>query len=153
MVVAVAGSPGPVSLGETGRGPDPYTRAMTDGLSRWVPKPKSLGQWGAFVADPSATDTPARSLHDERHPESHVRVEHDNHTLMIHIRDRDSNWTTVALDRASQEWALTQRESKGQAAEAAYRSLYNDPKRFQPFLKWRPTRDFDVLDDRPTIAR
>lgn len=35
---------------------------------------------------------------------------------------------TDGLDRATQEWALTQRESKGQAPEAAYRSLYHDPK-------------------------
>jgi len=54
-----------------------------------------------------------------------VRVEHDNHTLLVHISDEDGHgWTTVAIDRGSRVWALAQRDNQVDAATHAYNALY-----------------------------
>jgi len=48
-------------------------------------------------------------------------VEHDNHTLLVHISDdAGSGWTTLALDRGTQEWSVAQRDTQRAAAEAAH---------------------------------
>jgi hypothetical protein len=54
-----------------------------------------------------------------------VRVEHDNHTLLVHISDEDGHgWTTVAIDRSSRVWSVAQRDRQLEAATEAYDALY-----------------------------
>jgi hypothetical protein len=66
-----------------------------------------------------------RGLEEEGNPKHRVRVEHNRHTLLVHISDEDARgWTTLAIDRATREWAIAQRARQRQAAEAAYELLY-----------------------------
>lgn len=66
-----------------------------------------------------------RTLQEEGHPEHRVRVEHNKDTLLVHISDEfGQTWTTVAIDRATREWAVAQRARQLEAAEAAYGRLY-----------------------------
>jgi hypothetical protein len=66
-----------------------------------------------------------RGLQEEGSPEHRVRVEHNKHTLLIHISDeRAPGWTTVAIDRTTREWAVAQRTRQLDAARAAYEQLY-----------------------------
>jgi hypothetical protein len=52
-------------------------------------------------------------------------VEHNKHTLLVHISDEDARgWTTVAIDRPTREWAIAQSGRQLQAAQAAYELLY-----------------------------
>jgi hypothetical protein len=54
-----------------------------------------------------------------------VRVEHNQDTLLVHLSGEDGKgWTTIAIDRATREWAVAQRKSQGEAAQAAYGQLY-----------------------------
>jgi hypothetical protein len=65
-------------------------------------------------------------LCDESDPRHRVRVEHDNHTLLVHVSDeRGGGWTTLALDRATGEWSIAQRDSQLGAATAAHTALYD----------------------------
>jgi hypothetical protein len=42
----------------------------------------------------------ARGLHEEANPSHRLRVEHDDHTLLIHLSEEDgSGWTTIAAKR------------------------------------------------------
>ncbi|MGE5292196.1 MAG: hypothetical protein ACM3ML_34425 [Micromonosporaceae bacterium] len=99
---------------------------MTDGRSGSVRRPEtSRGRWTSFVADAPPPGRPTRELHEQGNPRHRLRVEHDNHTLLIHISDEDGGgWTTVALDRASRAWALAQRDTQRDAASSAYQALY-----------------------------
>jgi hypothetical protein len=66
-----------------------------------------------------------RGLQEEGNPEHRVRVEHNKHTLLIHVSNEDGHgWTTIALDRATREWAVGQRMRQVDAAVAAYDQLY-----------------------------
>lgn len=66
-----------------------------------------------------------RALHEEGRPEHRVRVEHDRHTLLVHISDEDgAGWTTVAIDRPTREWSVAQRDTQRDAATAAHSALY-----------------------------
>jgi hypothetical protein len=66
-----------------------------------------------------------RELHEERNPKHRVRVEHNQDTLLVHISDEDGKgWTTVAVDRATREWSVAQRERQVDSAKAAYEHLY-----------------------------
>jgi len=98
---------------------------MTDGCGGSVQRPQTnRGRWTSFTADPSA-GRPTRGLHEQGNSAHRVRVEHDNHTLLIHISDEDGGgWTTVALDRATRAWALAQRDNQRDAATSAFRALY-----------------------------
>jgi hypothetical protein len=98
---------------------------MTDGHSGPVERPAtSRGRWTSFVSD-AIQGRKARSLHEESNPRCRVRVEHDNHTLLVHISDEDGRgWTTVALDRTSHAWSIAQRDNQLDAATSAYRNLY-----------------------------
>jgi hypothetical protein len=52
-------------------------------------------------------------------------VEHNKDTLLVHISDEGARgWTTLAIDRATREWAIAQRGRQMEAAEAAYGLLY-----------------------------
>ncbi len=53
-------------------------------------------------------------------------MEHDNHTLLVHISDeRGGGWTTVAIDRATRACAVAQRDTQLDAATSACRALYS----------------------------
>ena len=98
---------------------------MSDGCSKRVPKPLTRNpRWTSFVGV-LGRGRAVRCLQDELNPEHRVRVEHNKHTLLIHISDEaGQGWTTVALDRATREWAVAQRERQLDAAMAACSQLY-----------------------------
>jgi len=98
---------------------------MSDGCSKRVPKPVSRShRWTSFVGV-LGRGRAIRGLQEEGNPEHRVRVEHNKHTLLIHISDEHGQgWTTVAIDRATREWAVAQRMRQTEAAEAAHGQLY-----------------------------
>ncbi len=68
---------------------------------------------------------PVRGLHEEANPQHRLRVEHDAHTLLIHLSDEDGpGWTTLAVDRATRQWSVAQGRRQTDAASDAYRGLY-----------------------------
>lgn len=99
--------------------------SMTDGVSGAAPRPGgSRGRWTSFVAGPSVGGT-ARGLCEEGNRKHRVRVEHDNHTLLVHVSDEDGGgWTTIAIDRATRQWSVAQRDRQLDAASSAYDALY-----------------------------
>ena len=90
------------------------------------PRPPSKGRrWTSFVAEDAPLRKRVRGLHEEGDPSHRLRVEHDRHTLLIHLADEDgTGWTTFAVDRATRKWAVAQRGRQSEAGEAAYRELY-----------------------------
>lgn len=98
---------------------------MSDGRSRSVPAPSKRGvRWTSFVGSPSRGRV-VRGLEEEGHPEHRIRVEHNKHTLLLHVSNEDGHgWTTVAIDRSTREWAVAQRARQVDAAQAACRQLY-----------------------------
>ncbi len=104
--------------------------SATDGRSGPVDRPEgSRGRWTSFVADLSSGGRAVRGLHEEGNLRHRVRVEHDRHTLLIHLSDEDGRgWTTVAVDRNSRAWSVAQRDTQLDAATRAYDALYeSDP--------------------------
>jgi hypothetical protein len=96
---------------------------MTDARSKPVPKP-ARSRWTSFVGS-YARGRAVRGLEEEGNPNHRVRVEHNRHTLLVHVSDEGTRgWTTLAIDRATREWAIAQRGSQRQAAETAYDLLY-----------------------------
>ena len=76
----------------------------------------------APIPPPTAS---ARGLHEQGNLRHRVRVEHDNHTLLVHVSDEDGGgWTTFALDRATRAWAVAQRDTQLAAATRAGETLY-----------------------------
>lgn len=66
-----------------------------------------------------------RGLHEQANPDHRVRVEHDAHTLLIHLSGEDGEgWTTVAVDRATRRWAVAQHRRQTDTARDAYQRLY-----------------------------
>jgi hypothetical protein len=52
-------------------------------------------------------------------------VEHDGHTLLIHLGDEDGKgWTTIAVDRETRRWAVAQDRVQSGTARDAYDRLY-----------------------------
>lgn len=100
---------------------------MADGSSGAVPRSSGRqGRWASFVAPPPAPGKVARGLHERGHPRHRVRVEHDNHTLLVHVSDEDGGgWTTVAIDRTTRGWSVAQRETQLDAATHAIKALYD----------------------------
>ena len=100
---------------------------MADGCSGAVGRPqKSRGRWSSFIAVPGARGGKSRALAEEGNPRHRVRVEYDNHTLLVHVSDEDGGgWTTIALDRATRGWSVAQRENQLDAASNAWRALYD----------------------------
>jgi hypothetical protein len=98
---------------------------MTDARSGSLPAPPARGRrWTSFVAAP-AKGRAIRGLREEGNPSHRVRVEHDRHTLLVHLSNEDGRgWTTLAIDRKSREWSIAQRKSQKEAASAAYKLLY-----------------------------
>ncbi|MCM3869529.1 MAG: hypothetical protein ND895_02365 [Pyrinomonadaceae bacterium] len=98
---------------------------MADGHSNKLLKPvKRSKRWTSFVGTAVAGRV-VRGLQEERNPAHRLRVEHNQHTLLIHISNEDGDgWTTIALDRATREWSIAQRLRQLDAAKAAYEQLY-----------------------------
>jgi hypothetical protein len=75
-------------------------------------------RWTSFVAA-------GRGLHEQGNPKHRLRVEHDQHTLLIHLSDEGGDgWTTIAVDRDTRAWSVVQALRQGDAAREAYESLY-----------------------------
>ncbi len=67
-----------------------------------------------------------RGLHEEANPRHRLRVEHDPHTLLVHLSDEDgAGWTTIAVDRATRRWEVAQTSRQSDAARDAYERLYD----------------------------
>ncbi|HTY49261.1 MAG TPA: hypothetical protein VMB48_06185 [Steroidobacteraceae bacterium] len=100
---------------------------MTDARSRPVPKPGAANRrWTSFVATPQRGRV-IRGLQEESNPRHRMKVVHNRDTLLVHISDEDGGgWTTLAIDRATREWAIARRGRQMESAEAAYRLLYVD---------------------------
>lgn len=98
---------------------------MADGHSNTLPKPvKRSTRWTSFVGTPAAGRV-VRGLQEEGNPAHRLRVEHNKHTLLIHLSDENGQgWTTIALDRATREWSIAQRVRQLDAAKAACEQLY-----------------------------
>ena len=98
---------------------------MADARSNRIPKPaRRVVRWTSFVGTPARGRT-TRGLQEEGNPEHRVRVEHNKDTLLVHISDEDGKgWTTLAIDRATREWSIAHRERQLDAAETAFRNLY-----------------------------
>jgi hypothetical protein len=90
---------------------------------RTRPPPRS--RWTSFVADPE--EPRPRTLREEGNPPHRVRVEHNDHTLLVHLSDEDGKgWTVLAVDRATRRWAVVQARTQLEAAQDAYSQLYGD---------------------------
>jgi|SRR5215813_10146288 len=98
---------------------------MSDGHIKSVPTPKRRSvRWTSFVGIPEKGGF-TRGLHEQNNPAHRVRIEHNQDTLLIHLSDEDGGgWTTVAIDRATREWAVAQRTRQMDAAKAAWGQLY-----------------------------
>lgn len=97
---------------------------MADARSKPVPRPPRGRRWTSFVASP-ARGRVVRGLEEEANPKHRARVEHNRDTLLVHVSGEEGHgWTAIAIDRATREWAIAQRNGQRQAAEAAYELLY-----------------------------
>ncbi len=96
---------------------------MADGRSGAVPRPETpRGRWTSFEA--VVGDRP-RALCERGNPGHRVRVEHDAHTVLVHISDEyGAGWTTVAIDRSTRAWSVAQRDTQLDAASSASSALY-----------------------------
>ncbi len=103
-----------------------HTAGMADGGSGPVRRPDGRSRrWTSFVADAGSGGRPVRTLHEDGNPAHRVRVEHDRHTLLVHVSDESGGgWTTIAIDRASRAWSVAQRDVQRDTATAAYERLY-----------------------------
>jgi hypothetical protein len=82
-----------------------------------LPRPRR-SRWTSFVAP--GTDPPVRVLQEQENPGHRLRVEHDGHTLLIHLGDEDGKgWTTIAVDRETRRWAVAQDRVQSGTARAA----------------------------------
>ncbi len=100
---------------------------MPDGRSNPVFRPRtSRGRWTSFVAAAGRGRLP-RGLCEEGNPRHRVRVEYDNHTLLVHVSDEAGDgWTTLAIDRSTRAWSVAQRDAQLAAASAAWGALYDE---------------------------
>lgn len=89
-------------------------------------RPRTSGRrWTSFVAEPSLDGKPVRGLHEQANPAHRLRVEHDPSTLLIHLSDETGGgWTTIAVDRATRQWAVAQAARQTDTSRSAYDSLY-----------------------------
>ena len=77
-------------------------------------------RWGSFVADAEA----AHVLHEVGNPAHRCRIEHDGHTLLVHLSGEDGDgWTALAVDRATRRWAVGQARTQLAAATRAVDGL------------------------------
>lgn len=93
--------------------------------SRPVRPPAARRRWTSFIAEDRTDGTVVRGLHEETNPQHRLRVEHDAHTLLIHLSDEGGRgWTTIAVDRATRQWAVSQDARQADTARSAYDALY-----------------------------
>jgi hypothetical protein len=84
------------------------------------------GRWTSFIAEPASDGRVVRDLHEEANPHHRLRVEHDAHTLLIHLSGEDGDgWTTIAVDRATRSSAVGQDARQTDSAREAYERLYH----------------------------
>ncbi len=84
-------------------------------------------RWTSFVAGDTTPGRIVRQLHEEENPHRGLRVEHDAHTLLIHLSDEDGGgWTTIAVDRSSRSCAVAQGSRQTDTAHDAYEDLYQE---------------------------
>lgn len=91
-----------------------------------LPRPRrGPGRWTSFIGDGDPATSPVRGLHEQANSAHRVRVEHDDHTLLIHLSGEDGDgWTTMAVDRDTRRWAVAQERRQTDAARTAYEQLY-----------------------------
>jgi hypothetical protein len=66
-------------------------------------------------------------LHAEGNPAHRVRVEHNRHTVLIHLSEEDGDgWTVLAVDRETRRTAVAQARRQLEAAEQAFAALYDE---------------------------
>ena len=99
--------------------------ARRTGSNRRLSRPRGRRRWTSFVADPGGGERPSRGLHEDGNSRHRLRVEHDEHTLLIHLSDEAGDgWTTIAVDRETRAWAIAQAIRQSDAARDAYDGLY-----------------------------
>jgi hypothetical protein len=77
-------------------------------------------RWGSFVADAGG----AHLLHEAANPAHRCRIEHDAHTLLVHLSGEDGDgWTVLAVDRQTRRWAVGQAPTQLGAATRAVDGL------------------------------
>ena len=98
---------------------------MADAHSKTIKRPNRRSvRWSSFIAG-SRRGRAARGLEEEGHPSHRVRVEYNRDTLLVHVSgELQHGWTTLAIDRATREWSISQRPRQLDAAKAAYARLY-----------------------------
>jgi hypothetical protein len=98
------------------------------GCSEGAPLPRptgSSGHWSSFIADGAPPGKKSRALHENGNDKHRLRVEHDRHTLLLHLSDEDGRgWMCIAVDRATREWAVADGDTQRASTESAYYSLY-----------------------------
>lgn len=102
------------------------TGADTGTPAERVTRPPTRSRaWTSFVAEVDAPGGVVRTLHEGGNSDHRLRVEHDEHTLLIHLSDEDGvGWTTMAVDRATRRWAVAQDRRQRDAAQRAFDQLY-----------------------------
>lgn len=100
---------------------------MSDGCSKRLKAPaKRSRHWTSFVGV-AGRGRAIRGLQEEHNPDHRVRIEHNQQTLLIHLSNEDGQgWTTIAVDRATREWSVAQRQRQQDSGVAAYSQLYED---------------------------
>ncbi|MDQ6807344.1 MAG: hypothetical protein M3065_20875 [Actinomycetota bacterium] len=93
-----------------------------------LPRPRrARGHWTSFIAEPEPEPDGrvVRGLHEEANAHHRLRVEHDAHTLLIHLSGEDGKgWMTIAVDRTTRRSAVGQAARQSDAARDAYERLY-----------------------------
>ena len=75
------------------------------------------------MADGSAPR--ARILHEDGNPDHRVRVEHNRHTVLVHLSEEDGQgWMVLAVDRTTRQWAVAVKRRQLDAAKDAFAKLY-----------------------------
>lgn len=94
----------------------------TDGTP---PRTARSRRWTSFVAPDEPGGKVVRQLHEQGNAAHRLRVEHDAHTLLIHLSGEDGHgWTTIAVDRATRACTVTHAGRQSDAAREAYDGLY-----------------------------
>jgi hypothetical protein len=87
--------------------------------------PARRRRWTSFVTNDTTPGRIARGLHEEANPRHRLRVEDDDHTLVIHLSDEHGGgWTTIAVDRATRRRTVAQGSRQTDTARDAYDNLY-----------------------------
>jgi hypothetical protein len=72
-------------------------------------------------------------LHEEGNSAHRVRVEHNRHTVLIHLSEEDGDgWTVLAVDRETRRTAVAQARRQLDAAEQAFAALYDEEGEGEP---------------------